>query len=206
MLRSNFSETAVRKSTGSAAIILGTRLMVRLRPIFRQHTPPFGERRSLLMPPGRPPKYPARRQAGSLFNLVPSTWDVFNFTAVEAMAFSAARRLFPGRVRARMRVDRVDGQNGYVFPLAQRRRARVNDRTRSRAASPAQLADIGRGGASTTIRRDTRPSPTVAAQRVAAYQFITIDAFRNRRPSVQDDRSTKCAARGIAPATMMLHF
>src|SRR6185437_13681717 len=27
-----------------------------------------------------------RRQANALFNLVPSTWDVFNFTAVEAMA------------------------------------------------------------------------------------------------------------------------
>src|SRR5262249_35875392 len=32
------------------------------------------------------PQEIARRQSAALFNLVPSTWDVFNFTAVEAMA------------------------------------------------------------------------------------------------------------------------
>lgn len=36
--------------------------------------------------PPIPPEDVARRQASALFNLIPSTWDVFNFTVVEAMA------------------------------------------------------------------------------------------------------------------------
>jgi glycosyltransferase involved in cell wall biosynthesis len=44
----------------------------------------WGQRVSHCLP--EPPQEIARRQANALFNLVPSSWDTFNFTAVEAMA------------------------------------------------------------------------------------------------------------------------
>ena len=113
----------------------------------------------------------SRRQASALFNLVPSTWDVFNFTAVEAMASGRPAIISTGAGASEL-VE--DGVNGYTFPSgdAEGLAATIE---RVLSASPAQLADVGRS-AQETIRRALDP-PTIARQRLAAYRS-TIDAFR----------------------------
>ena len=124
-------------------------------------------------------------QAGALFNLVPSTWDVFNFTAVEAMASGRPTIISTG-AGAHELIE--DGVNGYTFPSGNAEGlASAIDRVLT--ASSAQLADIGRA-AQATIQRELDP-PTIAAQRVAAYRS-TIDAFRDRRPSVHKTLAEMC--------------
>src|SRR6266536_4220905 len=58
------------------------------------------------------PQEIARRQATALFNLVPSTWDVFNFTAVEAMA-SGRPTIISTAAGASELIE--DQANGYLF-------------------------------------------------------------------------------------------
>jgi hypothetical protein len=53
------------------------------------------------------------RQAGAMFNLVPSTWDVFNFTTIEAMASGRPSIVSDGAGASELIED---GKNGYVFP------------------------------------------------------------------------------------------
>ena len=52
------------------------------------------------------------RQRSALFNLVPSTWDVFNFTAVEAMASGRPAIVSTGAGASELIED---GVNGYLF-------------------------------------------------------------------------------------------
>jgi glycosyltransferase involved in cell wall biosynthesis len=116
----------------------------------------------------------SRRQAGALFNVVPSTWDVFNFTAVEAMASGRPAIISTGAGASEL-VE--DGVNGYVFPSgdAEGLAAAID---RALTASAAHLAEVG-FAAQATIRRALDP-PAIAAQRLAAYRS-TIDAFREHR-------------------------
>jgi glycosyltransferase involved in cell wall biosynthesis len=116
----------------------------------------------------------SRCQAGALFNLVPSMWDVFNFTVVEAMASGRPTIVSTG-AGANELIE--DGVNGYVFPPGDAAGlATAIDRVLT--ASPAHLAEIGKA-AQATVRRTFDPS-TIAAQRLVAYHS-TIDAFRSRR-------------------------
>jgi glycosyltransferase involved in cell wall biosynthesis len=117
-----------------------------------------------------PAEQVSRRQAGALFNLVPSTWDVFNFTAVEAMASGRPTIISTGAGASELIED---GVNGYTFPSGDAKGlAATIDKVLS--ASPGQLADVGLA-AQATVRRVLDP-PSIAAQRVAAYRS-TIDAF-----------------------------
>jgi hypothetical protein len=124
---------------------------------------------------------------------VPSTWDVFNFTAVEAMASGRPTIISTG-AGAHELIE--DGQNGYVFPSGNAE-GLASTIDRVLAASPAQQAEIGRA-AQATIRRELDP-PTIAAQRVAAYRS-TIDAFRNRRPAVHKTLGEMCRPKDRASA------
>ena len=118
-----------------------------------------------------------QRQAGALFNLVPSTWDVFNITTAEAMALGRPTIVSTG-AGAHELIE--DGVNGYTFPSGNAEGlASAIDRVLS--ASPAQLAAIGQA-AQATVRRKLAP-PTIAAQRIAAYRS-TIDAFGQPRAAV----------------------
>ena len=116
-----------------------------------------------------------RRQSSALFNIVPSTWDVFNFTAVEAMASGRTAIVSTGAGASELIED---GVNGFLFAnedadaLARAIRRVVSE-------SPARLAEIGREGR-ITVRKALDPK-TIAAQRVAAYR-AAIDAFQERRP------------------------
>ena len=133
----------------------------------------------------------SRLQADALFNLVPSTWDVFNFTAVEAMASGRPAIISTGAGAHELIQD---GENGYVFPAGSAD-GLASTIERVLSASPAQLADIGRA-AQATIRRELDP-PTIAAQRVAAYRS-TIDAFRTRRPSAKTTLDEMCRPKDLA--------
>ena len=123
------------------------------------------------------PEEVRRRQSGALFNLVPSTWDVFNFTAVEAMASGRPTIVSTGAGASELIED---GVNGFVFPSgdADKLAAAID---RVTGASPAHLAGIGRA-AQDTVRRALDPA-SIAAQRVAAYR-ATIETFNGRRASV----------------------
>lgn len=116
------------------------------------------------------PEEVRRLQSGALFNLVPSTWDAFNFTAVEALA-SGRPTIVSGGAGASELIE--DGVNGFIFPSGDSEMlAAAIDRVLS--ASAGRLADIGRA-AQETVRRVLNPA-SVAAQRLAIYRR-TIDGF-----------------------------
>jgi hypothetical protein len=127
----------------------------------------------------RPPEEPediARRQAAALFNLVPSTWDVLNFTVVEAMASGRPTIVSTGAGASELIEDQV---NGYLFAAGDAD-ALAAALDRLLGESPARLASIGRA-AQETVRTVLDPN-IIVAQRVAAYRSV-IDAFRVRPPS-----------------------
>jgi len=133
----------------------------------------------------------SRLQAGALFNLVPSTWDVFNFTAVEAMA-SGRPTIISSGAGAHELIQ--DGENGYVFPAGDAG-GLASAIERVLSASPEKLAEVGRA-AQSTIRQELDPA-SIAAQRVAAYRS-TIDAFRNRKQSSKTTLDEMCRPKDSA--------
>lgn len=98
-----------------------------------------------------------RRQAAALFNLVPSTWDVFNFTAIEAMASGRPTIVSSGAGASELIEN---GENGFVYPaedayalagviesvltLTSRRQVEIGDNARSTVArelDPARITE-----------------------------------------------------------------
>lgn len=115
----------------------------------------------------------AHRQAHALFNIVPSTWDVFNFTAVEAMVSGRPTIVSTGAGASELIED---GVNGYLFAKDDAG-ALAETIERVLSENPARLAEIAREGRN-TIRRALDPK-AIAAQHVAAYR-TAIDAFKTR--------------------------
>jgi len=118
----------------------------------------------------------ARRQARALFNIVPSTWDVFNFTVVEAMVSGRPAVVSTGAGASELIED---GVNGYLF-INESADALAGAIERVLSESRIRLAEIGREGRN-TIRAALDPK-TIAAQRLAAYR-AAIGAFQARPPS-----------------------
>jgi glycosyltransferase involved in cell wall biosynthesis len=121
------------------------------------------------------PQQIARRQCTALFNLVPSTWDVFNFTAVEAMASGRPTIVSTGAGASELIQD---GGNGYLFASGDAN-ALAAALDRLLGESPARLAAIGQA-AKETVRTVLDPN-VIAPQRVAAYRSA-IDAFHSPLP------------------------
>jgi hypothetical protein len=119
------------------------------------------------------PREIAQRQATALFNLVPSTWDVFNFTAVEAMASGRPTIVSTGAGASELIED---GVNGYVFASGDAA-ALAAALDRLLGETPAGLAAIGQAGRE-TVRTVLDPN-TIAAERVTAYRSV-IEAFRSQ--------------------------
>lgn len=126
------------------------------------------------------------RQAAAVFNLVPSTWDVFNFTAAEAMASGRPVIVSTGAGASELIKD---GVNGYTFSSGDAEAlAAAIDHVLS--SSPAHLTEIGKA-AQTTIAEKLNPR-SIAAQRVTQYRS-TIEHFRERRePSVHGSIEEIC--------------
>lgn len=118
----------------------------------------------------------ARRQARTVFNLVPSTWDMFNFTIVEAMASGRPAIVSTGAGASELIED---GVNGYLFANGDSE-ALAGTIERVMRENSSRLADIGRE-ARDTVRTALDPK-SIAAKRLAAY-LAAIDASQARSPS-----------------------
>lgn len=117
----------------------------------------------------------ARRQASALFNIVPSTWDMFNFTVVEAMASGRPAIVSIGAGASELIKD---GVNGYLF-ASKNADALTGVIERVLSENQTRLAEIGRE-AQNTIRAALNPK-AIAVQRLAAYR-AAIDAFNAKQP------------------------
>lgn len=117
----------------------------------------------------------ARIQASALFNVVPSTWDMFNFTAVESMGSARPTIVSSGAGAAELIVD---GENGFLFENENPESlATAIDRVLS--MTDARRAEIGRAGRE-TIRIRLDPA-FIAGQRMEAYSEA-ISAFGTAPP------------------------
>ena len=117
----------------------------------------------------------ASRQARALFNVVPSTWDMFNFTVVEAMASGRPTIVSTGAGAS----DLIeDGVNGYLF-ANEDSDALAGAIQRVMSEKPSRLTNIGRE-AQRTIRTALNEK-TIVSRRVAGYRGA-IDTFNTRKP------------------------
>lgn len=115
-------------------------------------------------------------QARALFNIVPSTWDVFNFTAVEAMAAGRPTIVSTGAGASELIVN---GVNGFTFENQNPQDlAAAVDRVLS--LSDRQRRDIGMAGRE-TVRTELDPA-RIAEQRLVAYEEA-IQSFKVSPPS-----------------------
>lgn len=126
--------------------------------------------------PQMPREEVVRRQASALFNLIPSTWDVFNFTVVEAMALGRPAIVSTGAGASELIED---GVNGFLFAAgdAEALAAKID---LVMSASPTRLAEIGEAAKETV--RTTYDPEKIAAERIAAYR-AAIDDFRRNPPA-----------------------
>ena len=120
------------------------------------------------LPPVSPDEV-ARRQAGALFNLVPSTWDVFNFTAVEALGSGRPTIVSTGAGASEL-VE--DGVNGFTFDAGDPELlAATLDKLM--AHSSRRLQEIGQNGRE-TVRLALDPDK-IAEIRVEAYRSTAVE-------------------------------
>lgn len=120
-----------------------------------------------------------RRQSEALFNLVPSDWDVFNFTTVEAMASGRPTIVSSGAGASEL-VEQ--GVNGFVFPAGDSKGLAASIEA-VRSLSPERQAQIGMN-ALETIRRELDPTRS-AATRIAHYQSAIETHAKLPRPLSQ---------------------
>ena len=126
--------------------------------------------------PQMPPAEVAQRQAAALFNLVPSSWDVFSFTAIEAMA-SGRPTIVSNGAGASELIE--DGVNGYLFKAGDPD-ALAAALERVLCEQPDRLATICRA-AQETVRTSLDPE-TIAHQRLTSYR-AAIDDFAAKSPA-----------------------
>jgi glycosyltransferase involved in cell wall biosynthesis len=118
----------------------------------------------------------ARCQARALFNIVPSTWDMFNFTTVEAMVSGRPTIVSTGAGSSELIEDSV---NGYLFANESADElASAIERVLSE--KPARLAEIGRE-AQNSIRVALNPT-AIVVRRMTAYR-AAIKAFSAQEPA-----------------------
>jgi glycosyltransferase involved in cell wall biosynthesis len=126
-----------------------------------------------------------QRQARAAFVIVPSEWDTFNFTCVEAMAAGTPVICSTGAGASELIED---GVNGFTFENKDPQSlAQALDRLLSMSApARAQLAQAGQA----TVLRELDPE-TNAQLRLAAYQDSTV---RPVIPSLPSDDWLRLAA------------
>lgn len=116
-------------------------------------------------------------QAAARLNVVPSTWDVFNFTAVEALASGRPTVCSDGAGAAEL-ID--DGVSGFVY-RATEPASLAQAIERAMSLSPAGVRAMAEA-ARATLERELEPA-TIARARVAAYAAAV---SRGRARSVPD--------------------
>jgi glycosyltransferase involved in cell wall biosynthesis len=131
--------------------------------VLRRTYPEVWGHRIRTVPP-IPPAEVAHVQAASLLNLVPSTWDVFNFTVVEAMC-SGRPVICSNGVGASELVQ--DGETGFVFENGSPESlAAALDRALSLPHE--RLRRVGRA-ARAYVAHELEPG-TITLRRLAAYE------------------------------------
>lgn len=126
----------------------------------------------------RPPVAPetvASLQASSKLNLVPSTWDVFNFTVIEAM-HSGRPVVCSNGAGASELIE--DGVTGFVYEGASPD-ALAKTLSRSLALTEPELTEIGRR-AKQAIAKLLNPD-AIARERIAAYRAAMVAHTRHRK-------------------------
>ena len=113
---------------------------------------------------GVSPAKVAALQAAAKLNIIPSSWDVFNFTVVEAMA-SGRPVICSDGAGASSLID--DGQNGYLFAKDDPA-ALASAIERALGEAPGRSAEMA-AAALNTVRKRLAPQ-SIAAERIAAYQ------------------------------------
>ncbi|MFT3722177.1 MAG: glycosyltransferase family 4 protein [Hyphomonadaceae bacterium] len=106
----------------------------------------------------------ADKQASAAFNLIPSAWDVFNFTVAEALASGRPTIVSSGAGASELIVD---GENGFVFPAGDPD-ALARAIERSLALTPIKQKQMAQN-ALATLESSLVPD-RIAAQRYEAYQ------------------------------------
>jgi glycosyltransferase involved in cell wall biosynthesis len=118
----------------------------------------------------------ARKQASALCNIIPSTWDTFNFTAVEAMASGRPAIVSKGAGASELIEN---GVNGYLFD-AEDADSLACAIDRVLGETPTRLAEVGEEGKK-TIGTALDPQ-LIASQRIAGYR-ASIDKFQSSSSS-----------------------
>jgi glycosyltransferase involved in cell wall biosynthesis len=126
-----------------------------------------------------PPAEVAAIQSRSRLNLVPSTWDVFNFTVVEAMHSGRPVVCSDGAGASELIED---GVTGFVYDGASPG-ALAATLERALALPEPRLAEIGRN-AREHVARELNPQK-IAQERIQAYQ-AAIAVHAQPRPPVPD--------------------
>ena len=121
----------------------------------------------------------ARLQRASRFNIIASTWDVFNFTCVEAMA-SGRPVICSSGAGASELIE--DGVNGFLFESG-RANSLAASIDRVMALDPRQTANIAEA-ARETVARELDPE-RIAAIRLEQYESAI--AHFMPRPAPADD-------------------
>jgi glycosyltransferase involved in cell wall biosynthesis len=123
------------------------------------------------------PEEVARRQVSSEFVVVPSIWDVFNYTAAEAMQAGSVVVCSDGAGAA----DLIEhGENGFVVPAEDAESLAEALRTAS-GLSEEEQESIGRA-AQETIRERLDPQ-TIARDREDAYRKLQNEILDTSTPS-----------------------
>jgi len=112
------------------------------------------------------PEEVARRQAASSFVVVPSLWDVFNYTAVEAMGRRAVVVCSAGAGAAEL-ID--DGESGFVVPPGD---AGALVSTLEQVASLPEDRRTEIGAAAENAVEETLDPRAVAEARLSAYSDV----------------------------------
>jgi glycosyltransferase involved in cell wall biosynthesis len=142
-----------------------------------------------------PPAEVARLQVEAGFVVVPSLWDVYNLTAVEAMRHGAILVCSTGAGAS----DLVeDGVNGFTFP-AGAAAALAASLQRVLALTSQERAALSAAARATVV--DRLSPQTIAAQKVEAYE-----AAIRRAGAVEPDPWTAAAARPSQSAGATLGF
>lgn len=110
-------------------------------------------------------------QTRALFNVVPSTWDVFNFTAVEAMAAGRPTIISTGAGASELIID---GENGFTFDNAEPESLAASIE-RVLSISERRRIEIAMAGRE-TIEKSLDPR-LIARQRMSAYE-AAVRSFR----------------------------
>ena len=128
----------------------------------------FGSKLNLVDP--LPPASIRRLQESARFNLVPSTWDVFNFTAVEAMDSGRPTIISRGAGASELVQD---GKNGFLFDPDEAS-SLTEAILRVQSLDEAECRVIGQA-ARETIKQKLNPS-TICKLRLEHYHELTTES------------------------------